>query len=64
MHEWSNPLVGMFKKIPLYVTVLILIILTLFLVVREGFVGFDEQGVPAERAYPLVPTSAFSRACL
>jgi len=54
----------MFKKIPLYVTVLILIILTLFLVVREGFVGFDEKGVPAERAYPLVPTSAFSRACL
>jgi hypothetical protein len=54
----------MFKKIPLYVTVLILIILTLFLVVREGFVGFDEAGVPAERKYPLVPTNDFSRACL
>jgi len=54
----------MFKKIPLYVTILILIILTLFLVVREGFVGFDEAGVPAERKYPLVPTNDFSRACL
>ena len=54
----------MFKKIPLYVSILILIVLTLFLVVREGFVGFDEAGVPTERAYPLIPTSAFSRACL
>ena len=54
----------MFAKIPLYVSVLILIVLTLFLIVREGFIGFDEAGVPAERRYPLIPPSPFSRACL
>jgi hypothetical protein len=54
----------MFAKIPLYVSILILIILTLFLVVREGFIGFDEAGVPAERRYPLIPSSPFSAACL
>ena len=54
----------MFAKIPFYVSVLILIVLTLFLIVREGFIGFDEAGVPAERRYPLIPPSPFSRACL
>jgi hypothetical protein len=54
----------MFAKIPFYVSVLILIILTLFLIVREGFIGFDEAGVPAEKRYPLIPKNSFSRACL
>jgi hypothetical protein len=51
-------------KIPLYVTVLILIILSLFLIVRENFIGFDEAGVPKEHRYPLVPKNSFATACL
>ena len=54
----------MFAKIPFYVSVLILIVLTLFLIVREGFIGFDEAGVPAEKRYSLIPSSPFSTACL
>jgi len=63
MDYLSKRLIGMFK-IPLYVTVLIMIILSVFLVVRENFIGFDEHGVPAEHKYPLVPCSPFSTACL
>ena len=51
-------------KIPLYVTVLALIVLGLFLVVRETFIGFDEEKVPQEKRYPLVPCNPFSSACL
>jgi len=51
-------------KIPLYVSILILIVISLFLVVREEFIGFDEHGVPAERQYPLVPSNEFAKACL
>jgi hypothetical protein len=50
-------------NIPLYVTVIILIILALFLLVREGFIGFDEQGVIQEQKYPLIPKNP-AAACL
>jgi hypothetical protein len=51
-------------KAPLYVIGILLIILSVVLAVREGFIGFDEQGVPKEKAYPLVPCNPFSSACL
>ena len=51
-------------KIPLYVTVLILIVLSFFLIVRENFIGFDEEGVPKEKRYPFIPKSSFAKACL
>ena len=51
-------------KIPLYVVVLIMIVITLFIIVRENFIGFDETKPPAERAYSLVPSNPFATACL
>jgi hypothetical protein len=51
-------------NIPLYVIILILIILSMFLVVRENFIGFDEQGVPRESRYPLIICNPFTAGCL
>jgi hypothetical protein len=51
-------------KVPLYIIGLLIITLSVVLAVREGFIGFDEQGVPKEKNYPLVPCNPFSSACL
>jgi len=42
----------MWFNIPLYVTILILIVLTLFLIVRENFIGFDEHRPPLDHEDP------------
>jgi len=52
-------------KIPLYVTAFILIIMALFLVVRETFVGFDEHKPPLDHEQKnFIPKNPFATACL
>jgi hypothetical protein len=51
-------------KIPLYCIGILIIILAVVLAINEGFIGFDQQGVPKEKQYPLVPCNPFSSNCL